>query len=150
MPSNELTITDCDSTERAELLQAMTDYENVLVTEIDAREAAAVRWDEIIDRKLIKWGSWQNKTDLQEDFEAEGFIGPTSEAIRKAYRIVANMRQQLWPLPTGVIPDGEGGIVFENRQQLLYQRMEIDQNGETSLATFNNANLFDRCRIDIE
>lgn len=150
MPPSESTITDRDSPEQAEFVQAGIEYEDVLVTEIDAREASAPQWDDIIDRKLIKWGSWQNDTVLQEGFEAEGFISPTSEAILKAYRIVANMRQQLWPLPTGVIPDGEGGIVFENKQRLLYQRMEIDQNGETSLATFNNAKLFDRRRIDIE
>ncbi len=144
MPTSELAITETHLAERAEITGIGSLCENVLATEIDAREQIAPRWQEIIDHKLIEWGHTQS------EFEAEGLVGPNYKALSTAFKIVKYMREQSWPLPTGVIPDGEGGVVFENRHDPLYQRIEIDQNGCAFLATFHNCQLRYRVPVDIE
>jgi hypothetical protein len=116
----------------------------VLASEINIKERLAVRWSSIIDGKLIEWGKTRS------EFEVEDLVGPTNEAIGTAFRFVKYMRSNGWPLPTGVIPDGEGGVVFENRHDPMYQRIEIDKDGRASLATFHDCQLMERVPIDIE
>lgn len=106
-------------------------------------EELAAHWDSIIDHKLIEWGR------ETEAFQVEGLIAPTSEAIGRACELVRAMRYEGWSLPTGVIPDGEGGIVFENRHGAFYQRVEIDEHGGMSFVTFQDATLVSRVPIDV-
>jgi len=150
MPTCELDITVRESANNAQFARVVAEGEDVLATEIGLKESVAARWDEIIDHKLIEWGSWRRSTMLQQDFEADGLIGPTSQAICKACQLVNRMRMDGWDLPTGIIPDGEGGIAFENRHGSLYQRIEIQANGEMFLVTFRDAKLLDRSQIDVE
>lgn len=144
MPSNELTITDRDPTEGGEFVNSGSGCENVLVTGFDAREALAADWNTIVDDKLIEWGNTRS------EFEVEGLVGPSREALGTAFDFVKHMRRNGWPLPTGVIPDGEGGVVFENRHDPLYQRIEIDEDGRVCLATFHNCQLMERVPVVIK
>lgn len=114
------------------------------------KDQLAERWTDVIDRKLIEWGKWRASEDTQNEFRQEDFVGPTGEAIAKAYKFVKYMRGQGWPLPTGIIPDGEGGIAFENKQDTVYQRIEIDDCGIVHLATFRDCRLLERGLIDVE
>src|SRR3972149_450027 len=150
MRTNELGVTIRESADQVEYEQAMAVSNNVLASETEAREALTARGNEVIDHKLIEWGRWQFDSKLEEEFDAEGFSGPSSEAIRKAYLLVKQMRKEEWDLPTGIIPDGEGGIVFENRRDSTYQRIEIDHKGAMCLVTFQNCVLESRVPVDVE
>ena len=109
---------------------------------VNAREKAAEDWTRIIDEKLINWG-------LVSTFDQEDELEPPSgESIAKACELAKYMRDCGFPLPTGVIPDGEGGIVYENRQGNLYQSMEIDCSGMVELLTFRDCKLVSRQAID--
>ncbi|MEX2315706.1 MAG: hypothetical protein WD669_01050 [Pirellulales bacterium] len=144
MATSEMNITDRESAYLAEFARTFNAGNDVLASEVDAREASAVAWNNIVDNKLIEWGSTRS------EFEDDGLVGPSYEAIGTALKFVKKMRKESWPLPTGVIPDGEGGIVFENRRGDLYQRIEIDQNGRTGLATFRDCKLVERASVEIE
>lgn len=144
MTTRESSITYCESAERVGNSRLSSVRDDVLVTEIGAKEQLAAGWDNIVDDKLIEWAVTRG------EFEAEGLIGPSSEAISCAFRFAAFMRKHDFPLPTGLIPDGEGGIVFENRSGPSYQRIEIDQQGRACLATFLCYELLERVPIDIE
>jgi hypothetical protein len=144
MPSSKLNIADSESVNRFTNSRSADDRDDVLAINVRAKEAQEKGWDNIVDNKLIEWAV------TRKDFELEGLLGPSCEAISCAYELVNQMRKNLWPLPTGVIPDGEGGIVFENRQDPIYQRIEIDQGGRAYLATFDDFQLMDRVSINFE
>jgi hypothetical protein len=118
--------------------------DNVFASAVKIEEEQAARWTAIIDQKLIEWGRNSN------NFQAEGLIGPSNNAIQKALSLLRYMRNSGWHLPSGVIPDGEGGIVFENRRGATYQRVEIDANGAMWLATFENCTLKSRDPVDVD
>ena len=150
MPTAERNVAERDSFEHQEVANVDVPQQNVLVSDVNAEEELASHWDEVIDRRLIKWGEWSTSDNVRRSFAEEGFVSPTGEAIRKAYKFVKYMRDEGWPLPTGIVPDGEGGIAFENRQDPLYQRIEIDDRGVAYLVTFRDCMLRERGLIDVE
>ena len=106
------------------------------------KERRDEEWSEIIEKKLIRWG-------MDRDFLRDDDLVPPSEAaIAKAFEVVSFMRERDWALPTGIIPDGEGGLAFENRQGSAYQRIELDENGEMRLLSFENHRLISEYPID--
>src|SRR3972149_9740197 len=105
MPTTETSVAERDSLDQREVSYADVPQQNVLVSEINTEEKVAARWDEVIDRKLIKWGEWSTSKEAQREFVEEGFVSPTGDAIRKAYVLVKYMREQDWPLPTDIVPD---------------------------------------------
>jgi hypothetical protein len=117
--------------------------DRVLASALNVEERVSAEWDAIVDHKLIEWGNDQSA------FQDEGLIGPTNQAIQKAHALVSFMRSNDWPLPTGVVPDGEGGIVFENRHEPTYQRIEIEPTGKMCLVTFRNCHLVSRDPVDV-
>ena len=101
-------------------------------------------WSRIVDEKLIKWAADDHFLD------DDGFEPPTSDSIARSAQLVKYMRERDFPLPTGVIPNGEGGIVFENRCDPAYQRLEIDETGRIELLMFENCELRNRAVIGLE
>ncbi len=107
----------------------------VLATTASDKEKLSERWNAIVDQPLIEWG--QNPSCDDED----GLVMPSGKSIAEACKLVKHMRDQDWPLPTDVIADGEGGIVFENKNDPIYQCVEIDALGQMILFTFKNCKL---------
>ncbi len=132
MSTAEMNVAMRDSTTGKRYLTEQTSEADVLVSAICLDEEIAAQWDAIIDDRLIEWGQYPN------DFELDGLVAPSDRAIRKAYALLKFMRSQDWPLPTSVIADGEGGIVFENRRDPDYQRIEISDQGDMYLVTFRD------------
>jgi len=118
----------------------------VLATTASDRKSLNEKWNAIVDQPLIDWG-------LNPSFEDEdGLVSPSREAIATAATLVRHLRwqKQNAPLPTDVIVDGEGGIVFENRHDPLYQRFEIDEQGHIVLLTFLDCVLYSQQIIEIK
>ena len=144
MPRSEMSVTVLESAASVPFGPSLTDDTDILAGEVKVREERAAAWDRIIDGKLIEWGG------AADDFEVDGLVPPSGTSISVALRLVKRLRKNDWPLPSGIIPDGEGGIVVENRHDPLYQRIEIDDQGRASLVTFHACQLVERVPIDIE
>jgi hypothetical protein len=144
MPTAEKRITIQDSFYDAEIAVDEGFGSDVLASTVDVRERISARWSAIVDHSLIEWGQGRSSLEL------EGMTGPSSEAVAKAGKLVVYMRDHDWTLPTGVIADGEGGIVFENKQDPNYQRIEIDAHGTLNLVTFRDCRLVRQEQLNIE
>ena len=64
-------------------------------------------WQAVIDQKLIEWGR------CPQELEEDDLIPPTRVALEVAYGIASLMRNGGEPAPKRVVPDRDGGIVFE-------------------------------------
>jgi hypothetical protein len=80
-------------------------------------------WQAVIDYKLVEWGRqpWQ----LAED----ELIPPTPAAVGRAIQIAESFRDRNAPPPLRVVPDGDGGVVFERWTQAHTQAIEITKDG---------------------
>jgi len=114
----------------------------VLATTASDKEQLAERWNAIVDQ-LSVWG--QDPSVVDED----GLVFPSGQSCAAACNLIIYMKEQGWSLPTGVIIDGEGGIVFENKQDPSYQRFEIDEVGFIVLSTFHNCKLSSRHNVEL-
>lgn len=59
---------------------------------------------------LIEWGAGMA------EFDDEGVEPPDQEILRTAYQWAQKFRDDLVPPPDAVVPDPNGGIVFERHQ----------------------------------
>jgi hypothetical protein len=98
-------------------------------------------WDAVIDRRLLEWALHPNLLD------EEGLIAPSRETIRIACRIAAEMRNHGLPSPTRVVPDGDGGIVFELVVGSSLEVMHIYSESRVELLYFRDAKLCGRQRV---
>jgi hypothetical protein len=104
----------------------------------DARDEEA--WQRLIDR-LIDWGERAGQTD------EDDLLWPTTDAIRSAYDILRLFRENGVPPPDRVVPDGEGGIVFEQASAKRSQRLEFGADGSAEHLVFENLKLVSRERV---
>ena len=80
----------------------------------------ATDWQRVIDHKLIEWG-WNTR-----EFDEEGVEPPSREIVRLAIDLAERFRDAGFPAPDSVVPDPNGGIVFERRENGLtevFQRL---------------------------
>jgi len=110
------------------------DSNEILATTASDRKVLDECWSAIVDR-LGVWGLNPSVTD------EDGLVSPSGESCSSACMLVIDMKDHGCSLPTGVIADGEGGIVFENKNDPIYQCVEIDEFGKMNLLTFKNGKL---------
>jgi hypothetical protein len=71
------------------------------------------------------------------DLEAEGLTPPCLAAVDEALRLVSAMSKMgAFPPPSRVIPNGEGGIVFERWTGGDLDRIEVFANRQVYLSQF--------------
>jgi hypothetical protein len=102
----------------------------------DSANGAAVSshqtaWQQIIDDKLIEWG--RNPASLYED----GLEAPLPQVVRRAIEFARAVAGAGYPPPTSVVPDPNGGIVFERKE-----------NGQTEEYHFWDDETVDYCRFE--
>ena len=76
-------------------------------------------WNRIIDDQLIQWGA--TGVEVPED----DFVEPSHEVIHFACSIAQRMRDGGLAPPLRVVPDGEGGISFERREQARFFSLNV-------------------------
>ena len=103
-----------------------------------ADRAAREGWQEIIDRKLIDWGSDPSP------LEDEGVEPPTRETLRRAIRLAETLRDEGLPHPNGVVPDPNGGIVFERRERHTSEEFYLGEDGSVEYRRFEGTRLVER------
>lgn len=98
-------------------------------------------WQHAIDTCLIEWG--RNPSAVQD----EGIQPPTANSLSRACELATAMRNAAEPRPLRVVPDGEGGVVFERRAGELFERLEVDSDGKIEYAILKNFQLVYRGQI---
>lgn len=103
-----------------------------------AHEARGGAWEKIIDHKLIEWG---RDSSLLDD---EGVDPPTPETIQLAIRLAESLRNKGCTPPDTVVPDPNGGIVFERREGDVSEVFQIWETGVIEYFRFRGADLLER------
>lgn len=83
------------------------------------RTATQALWPEEIDHRLQAWE--QDPDQLQD----EGVEAPSREIVRLARRCARHLCERGAPAPSRVVPDGDGGIIFEWLQRPTVESIEI-------------------------
>ena len=105
------------------------------------RRADEVAWDSIVNNQLIEWG--RNPHVLEHDDVSP----PSGQTISLACQVAVTMRDDGEPAPTRVVPNGNGGIVFERNVGPAFLTIEIDEDGSVEYAAFVNSKLVSRQRL---
>ena len=93
-------------------------------------------WERIINDRLVEWG--HNPPPFDED----GLVPPTADVIGKACKLATRYRDDAGFVPAlRVLPDGDGGIVFEWRFGEQFLSLEITPDEEPILNVFDNCQL---------
>ncbi|MBI1826615.1 MAG: hypothetical protein HY287_16555 [Planctomycetes bacterium] len=100
------------------------------------------RWNECIDSTLIEWG---RNPDQFADPD-EGFRAPTTMCIQAAIRVALRLRdlKEPPPPPSRVVPDGEGGLVFERIAGDTHESLRVYADCAGELLTFKHCELKSR------
>ncbi len=102
-------------------------------------------WQRLIDDELIEWGRHP------EQFEDDGYTAPRADNLVRATEFIAFCRDHGVAPPLRMAPDGEGGVVFEWKNNPPYHvTMEINAEGRMEMLVFLNCNLVTRERIGVE
>lgn len=99
-------------------------------------------WENVIDRQLIQWAM-----DLSQP-EEDGVEVPSRSIIGIGCGVAQSMRDAGMPPPLRVVPNGDGGIVFEHREGSLFETIEIDADGSVEIAVFLDSRLVSRRRLN--
>lgn len=98
-------------------------------------------WQRVIDGVLAEWGRKQQIRD------EDGIEWPAAAVVEAARRLASSLQNQGLCPPTRVVPNGEGGLVFEYQHARELQTIEIEADGTIEVCRFKDAKLINRNRI---
>jgi len=119
---------------RPELYQAVTTN----VDDITPMTSKGEIWWQVVERTLLQWE--QDPSLLEE----EGMEIPSIITIREAIRLANALFVTRSVPPTRIVPDGNGGIVFERQEGIVYETIELLPDKEPEYCLFQNAQLLHR------
>jgi hypothetical protein len=100
-------------------------------------------WDQCIDGKLIEWG----RTPAFFGDEDE-IIPPAPEIVSLATKIAGAYREMKFPAPDNVVPDGDGGIVFELSIGTMKEFIHIWDDGNVEYYRTSGTELVERYQLE--
>ncbi len=74
-------------------------------------------------------------------WDEDGVVPPSPQTIRFAMRFAARLRDEGTPGPTRVVPDGEGGLVFERREGRLFETFTVTAGTTVELDRYRDSRL---------
>ena len=93
-------------------------------------------WQKFIDDYLVDWGA-RGLPDMEDDLRP-----PTRDVISGAIELAEEMAKAGNPPPSRVIPNGEGGLIFERYSYPnVYQALEILEDLTMELRTYQDSKL---------
>ena len=107
-----------------------------LLSEVDR-----LAWQRVMDSHLKEW----QENPVQ--FEDEGREPPVPEILPVVAEVAAALRDRGVEPPLRVVPNGEGGVVFEWRDSPYYWSLEVEKAGSLALAVFRNSRLVCRHQL---
>lgn len=110
-------------------------------THDDQEERFKAAWQRLIDYKLIEWGC--NPTVIEDD----GIEPPDTDTIQRAVELAKRFRDESLPPPDNVVPDGDGGIVFERREGDVSEVLHVWDDGTQEYLRFHDSRLVERSSL---
>ena len=101
-------------------------------------EKAREVWRTLIDYKLIDLGCNSRQ------FEEEGIEPPSGEIVRLAINMAECFCDAGCPPPSSVVPDANGGIVFERRENGLSEVVHVWDDETVEYQRFQGTRLVER------
>ena len=95
-------------------------------------------WQHLIDYRLIEWG-WNTG-----QFEDEGIEPPTRDTVQLAIAVAEKLRDAGLSAPNSVVPDANGGIVFERREKEVIEVFHVWDDGTIEYQYFRGTRLIER------
>ncbi len=105
---------------------------------VSPEDAHRDAWQRLIDYRLIEWG-WDT-----EQLEDEGIEPPTRDTIQLAIALAEKLRDAALAAPNSVVPDANGGIVFELRKNDVIEVFHVWDDGATEYQCFHGTRLIER------
>jgi len=112
-----------------------------LLARIGHEQEDPALWQNTIDFQLVEWGRDPSR------FDDEDVTPPTKRAVAAACRLAADMQNDGAPGPGRVVPDGDGGIVFERRSGRLLEVLTVDGEGSVEYSSYRDARLVRSCPV---
>ena len=110
-------------------------------SELSQNDAAKLgdQWGKVLDEQLIEWAQHP------EDFIDEGLVPPSRETIHLAFEhVLKPFRDQGRVPPSHVVPDANGGIVFELRSNDVFESIRVQADGHIEYCRFCSGRLVER------
>ena len=122
--------------------------QELLAVTAKRREEHRLRWQEIIDKKLVEWG--RDPRQLADDDLVPPSLAAVDLAVQKAqaWRDARESDGEFVSSPQWVVPNGDGGIVFEWREGSTAAVIEILEDGSVDCAIFEDNKLVLRTPLD--
>lgn len=96
-------------------------------------------WQRLIDATLMAWS--RNPAQLEDD----GIDPPKPELIKVAIDLAEKYRDEgSFPPPDTIVPDPNGGIVFERRESNVSEVLHVWEGGTVEYMLFEDARLVER------
>ncbi len=96
------------------------------------------QWGKVLDEQLIEWANHP------EDFIEEGLVPPSHDTIQLAFKHVLKPFQAQGHMPPShVVPDANGGIVFELRSNDAFESIRVQADGHIEYCCFRSGRLVD-------
>ena len=118
--------------------------DQMLASRIRDRASSTDGWQQVIDEYLAPW--ILDPTSLEE----EDLEPPSLEILRLACRVARCLQDKGWDPPLRVVPDGEGGLVFERDAGACFQTLSILSSGLGELMTFDDCRLVSRVAMSFK
>ena len=119
---------------RADTNSPATNDRNGVVSYHDA-------WQRLIDDKLMKW--LHDPSQLDDD----GVDAPTGTILRLVIDHAERFRDQALPPPDSIVPDCNGGVVFERREDDVVEVFHFWQDGTLEYQQFRGTTLIERSAL---
>lgn len=100
-------------------------------------------WQQVIDEKLVEWAT---NADY---FADEEFEGPLPDVVSLAVRFARQLRDSKQPPPHRVVPDADGGIVFEIASGEISEKIHFWDDGEVEYMVFRAGKVVERLPLQL-
>jgi hypothetical protein len=97
-------------------------------------------WQKLIENRLVEWRC--NPSQLDE----EGTVTLSRATIQLAIDLASQMSKDGLLAPTRIVPDVNGGMVFERQRKDLFETLRISADGSVEHRVFENCRLVHRER----
>lgn len=107
---------------------------------IDVSRGERIRdsWQKLIDHKLLDW--LRDPSQLEDD----GIDAPSETIIRLSLDLAEDCRDQGLPVPDSIVPDPNGGVVFERREGNESEVLHVWDDKTVEYMRFHGTRLVER------
>ena len=115
-----------------------TDTASQMTRDYGREDERRQQWQDLIDHKLIEWGCDPNQ------FAEDGVEPLTAVAIQRAIELATVLRDSGETPLFSVVPDVNGGIVFEYREGDAAYVFHVWEDGRVECCVFQGTSLIER------